>query len=110
MFLEKCKIKSDLKKSRNDEFIKKHAITLDISPDNYKFGNINQDKQIPFKLGFNNDINGVSSYDIYDKRPYLKTRVGPMVSYNNRNSPYHVSKSTVSYIRDIVKQDSFILK
>jgi hypothetical protein len=109
MFLEKSRLKTNLKKSRNDESIKATTPKIDMSIDNYKFGNINNYKQVPFNNDLNNVLDSVK-YIPYDSRPYNKIKVGPTIGYNNRDSPFHVSQSTVSYIRDIVKQDSFIPK
>ena len=109
MFLQKSRLKTNLKKSRVDEYIKATADQIDMSVDNYNFGYLTRDKQVPF----NNDLNNIlksSKYIPYDSRPYDKIKAGPTIGYNNRDSPYHVSNSTVSYIRDVVKQDSFIPK
>ena len=109
MFLQKSRLKTNLKKSRVDESTKATADKLDMSVDNYEFGYLTRDKQVPFNHDLNNVLKS-SKYIAYDSRPYDKIKAGPTIGYNNRDSPYHVSNSTVSYIRDIVKQDSFITK
>ncbi len=109
MFLQKSRLKTNLKKSRLDESIKATTDKIDMSVDNYKFGYLTRDKQVPFNNDLNNVLNS-SKYIAYDSRPYDKIKAGPTIGYNNPESPYHVSNSTVSYIRDIVKQNSFIPK
>jgi hypothetical protein len=109
MFLQKSRLKANLKKSRNDESIKASGDKIDMSIDNYKFGYLIRDKQVPFNHDLNNVLKS-SKYIAYDSRPYDKIKAGPTIGYNNPESPHHISQSTVSYIRDIVKQDSFIPK
>jgi hypothetical protein len=109
MYLQKSRLKSNLKKSRYDESIKASTDKIDLSVKNYEFGYLRKDKQVPFNHDLNNVLKS-SKYIAYDSRPYDQVKAGPTIGYNNRSSPYHVSNSTVSYIRDIVKQDIFIPK
>jgi hypothetical protein len=48
MFLQKSRLKANLKKSRNDESIKASGDKIDMSIDNYQFGYLTRDKQVPF--------------------------------------------------------------
>lgn len=107
MFCQKSQLRANLLKSRREEDIKDDEGHLNMKPETFKIGYLGQVLQTPFNNKLNNERVGINSYDIDDKRPYLKTKTGPMTAYNNKESPFSVCNSEVGYIRDIVAQDSF---
>lgn len=107
VYCQKNLLKQSINKSRNEENIKSVSGPLDMSPPIYKFAGIKKKLPGDYPIVKENDRDGITKYNIDDKRPILKTRVGPSIGYNNKSSPLWSMNSEVSFIRDIVPATSF---